>query len=273
MVFRRRKSACRGVTACDAAPGFDTIRGLCHNRAVEVTQVATEQLTPWPGNPRRGDYGRIRESILEHGVYKPLLVQASSGYIMAGNNVWAIARELGIASIGVVYMDVDDETARKIVLVDNRSSDGGEYDAGLLRAMLEAVGDYRGTGYEREDVLALMKAAAEEETQYLEALLEHDEGPGPGEDDVYVLEEVRTGAAWAELPQQEAARAERQAAQMPSTVKGVREIMLVYLVEEHEEMIRLLDGLRRSMGGGGELRYPQIVQRLVRDAARKAGLL
>jgi ParB-like chromosome segregation protein Spo0J len=232
-------------------------------------QVATERLKPWPGNPRRGDAGRIRESILEHGVYKPLLVQAKTGYIMAGNNVWAVARELGIEEIGVVFMDVDDETARKIVLIDNRSSDGGEYDAGLLRAMLEAVGDYRGTGYEREDVLALMKAAAEEETQYLEALLEHDNAP----EEVFVLDEVRTGAAWAELPQQEAARAERQAAQMPSTVKGVREIMLVYLVEEHEEMIRLLDGLRRSMGGGGELRYPQIVQQLVRDAARKAGLL
>lgn len=236
---------------------------------VEVTQVPIERLTPWPGNPRRGDYGRIRESILEHGVYKPLLVQASSGYIMAGNNVWAVAKEVGIREIGVVLMDVDDDTARKIVLVDNRTSDGGDYDTALLRAMLEAVGDYRGTGYEREDVLALMKAAAEEETQFLEAMLERDEG----EDEVFVLEEVRTGAAWAELPQQEAARAERQAAQTPSTVKGVREIMLVYLVEEHEEMIRLLDGLRRTMGGSGELRYPQIVQRLVRDAARKAGLL
>lgn len=257
-------SRCDGI---DAAPGVDKLRGLCHNRGVEVIQVAIERLKPWPGNPRRGDVGRIRESILEHGVYKPLLVQSRTGFIMAGNNVWAVARELGIESIGVVFMDVDDETARKIVLIDNRTSDGSEYDMGLLRSMLEAVGDYRGTGYEREDVLALMKAAAEEETRYLETLLDHD----GRDEDVYVLDEVRTGAAWAELPQQEAARAERQAAQMPSVAKGVREIMLVYLVEEHEEMIRLLDGLRRSLGG--ELRYPQIVQRLVRDAARSAGLL
>jgi ParB-like chromosome segregation protein Spo0J len=252
-----------------AAPALDMVRGLRYAQnmsmyADRIVQVGVEELRPWPGNPRRGDLGKIRESIAAHGVYKPLLIQESSGLIMAGNNVWFVAREMGIQNIGVLYLDVDDETARKIVLVDNRSSDSGGYDDGLLREMLEGLGDYAGTGYTREDVRALLSAAAEEESRYLESLLTED-----GDEDVYVLEDVATGADWAELPQQEAARAERQAGQVVAGARGVREIMLVYTREEHEEMIRLMDGLQKSLG---IKRYPQIVQRLVREAARDAGM-
>jgi ParB-like chromosome segregation protein Spo0J len=232
--------------------------------ADEITRVSVDQLLLWPGNPRRGNREAIRESIRVNGVYKPLLVQRGTGQVLVGNNTLTEAIDLGHREIDVIYKDVDDETARRIMLADNRTSDVSGYDESLLYEALLTMDDLTGTGWSLDDVEELMRSVAEP----IEV-----EGVFPGIDDgdVLVLGEVRTGADWAELPQQTEARAERQAAQTVSAARGVREIMLVYIVEEHEEMILLLDGLKRA--AGGDTRYPQIVQELVRRAARDAGLV
>jgi hypothetical protein len=218
----------------------------------QIERVRAEELRKWPGNPRRGDASRIRESIQVHGVYKPLLVRKGTGEILAGNNVYAEAIKLGIREFDVIYKDVDDETARKIVLVDNRSSDDGSYDPELLREILGELDDYAGTGYYDDEISGIL-------------------GVPEDWDEPLILDEVPTGADWAELPQQTEARAERQAAQKPSAVKGTREIMLVYTAEEHEEIIRLLDLLKGRMRG--DMRYPQIIRQLVLNAAAEAGML
>jgi hypothetical protein len=201
-------------------------------------------------------------------VYKPLLVQRGSGRVLVGNNTLIAARELGLRQVDVIYKDVDDESARRIMLVDNKTSDVAEYDERLLyEALMD--GDLAGTGYSDADVEALMAAVGDADDG-MQLQLELEEFL-PGGEDVLVLEDVSTGADWAELPQQEAARGERQAAQVTSGIRGVREIMLVYPTADHAEMIRLLDGLKARVGG--DARYPQIVQALVRRAAREAGLV
>ncbi len=234
-----------------------------------MVRVPVDALKLWPGNPRRGNRTAIRESIRVNGIYKPLLVWSATGEVLAGNNTLIAARELGHTHVDVIYKDVDEATARRINLVDNKASDGSGYDDELLREALLAMDELTGTGWSAEELDALMQAAEADETAAFQ--MDLDGGGGVGDEDVLVLEDVRTGADWAELPQQEAARGERQAAQVVSEIKGTREIMLVYTRAEHEEMIALLDGLKRA--GGGELRYPQIVQRLVRGAAREAGLV
>jgi hypothetical protein len=232
----------------------------------EITRVDVGDLELWPGNPRRGNAEAIRESIRVNGVYKPLLVQRGSGRVLVGNNTLIAARELGLRQVDVIYKDVDDESARRIMLVDNRTSDVAEYDEALLYAAL-MDGELSGTGYSDADVEALLAAAGDADDGMQ---LELEEFLGAGED-VLVLEDVATGADWAELPQQEAARGERQASQVTSAVKGTREIMLVYTIAEHAEVIRLLDGLKGKLGG--DVRYPQIVAALVKRSAREAGLV
>ena len=105
------------------------------------------------------------ESIQEHGVYKPLIVQRSTGLVLAGNGLLARMRERGMTEAWVWWADVDDDEARAIVLVDNASSDGSGYDdPGLARLLtkVRAAGGLVGTGFtegQHDDLLALLGSA------------------------------------------------------------------------------------------------------------------
>lgn len=141
------------------------------NEAPDVVPI--DSVTPHPENPRRGDLEEIRALIREHGFYGALVVQRSTGHILAGNHRWRAARQEGLESIPVVYIDVDDDRARRILLADNRSSDLGGYDDEALVALLtdlrEPNGDgLHGTGYASDD---------------LERLLREIDQPSPGQTD------------------------------------------------------------------------------------------
>lgn len=90
---------------------------------MDIERVLIDSLVPYPDNPRRGDIETIADSIQINGVYKPLIVQTSTYTILAGNHTWQAAKKLGHKEIDVVWADVDDETAKRIMLVDNRSSE------------------------------------------------------------------------------------------------------------------------------------------------------
>ena len=57
--------------------------------------LSLSALEPYPGNPRQHNLAAIRESLEEHGQYRPLVIQASSGRILAGNGTFEAAHELG----------------------------------------------------------------------------------------------------------------------------------------------------------------------------------
>jgi hypothetical protein len=100
-----------------------------------------------PRNPRRGDEEMIEESIDENGWYGAVTCQKSTGYILAGNHRFRVARKKGLREIPVIWRDVDDETALKILLVDNKSADAGDYDEALLEELLQGLESLDGTGY------------------------------------------------------------------------------------------------------------------------------
>jgi hypothetical protein len=124
----------------------DRVAGLAVER-VAVTDLATH-----PENPRKGDLARIADSLVEHGQYKPIVVQRSTGYVLAGNHTFLAARRLGWSHVEAVFVDVDDDRARRILLVDNRTSDLGEYDADQLVSLLGVLPDLTGTGYTRDEL-------------------------------------------------------------------------------------------------------------------------
>lgn len=129
-----------------------------HILSMQVETVPLDTLTPFPGNPRVGNRDLIKRSLETHGQYRPLVVQQGTDYILAGNNTFYAAQDLGWDSIAVHRLDVDDERAKKIVAVDNRANDVATYDDRLLAEFLADLPDLDGTGYDPGDLDALISS-------------------------------------------------------------------------------------------------------------------
>jgi ParB-like nuclease domain len=123
---------------------------------LDALRVPIETLHSYPRNPRRGRVDVLVQSLSRHGQYRPIVVNARTQQVLAGNHTLAAARELGWDEIAVTFVDVDEDTAARIVLMDNRSSDLAVNDDDELAALLEHLPDLDGTGYDRVDLDALL---------------------------------------------------------------------------------------------------------------------
>lgn len=121
-----------------------------------------DDLIEHPDNPRHGDEAAIDESMAVHGFYGSVLVQASTRRIIAGNHRTRVARRRGETTVPVLMIDVDDDQARRILLVDNRSNDRATYDEGelarLLADMAATDDGLAGTGWRNDDLTSLLRA-------------------------------------------------------------------------------------------------------------------
>ena len=129
---------------------------MLHGTLESMLQDA-DTLKPHPRNARAQDSEVIRDSILRNGVYRPLYVQKSTRYILAGNHTYEALLSLGLEKVPVLEVDVDDDTALRIMLADNRIPDLGRYDDGLLADVLAELAELGpegllGTGYALSDV-------------------------------------------------------------------------------------------------------------------------
>lgn len=120
----------------------------------KIEKVKLDTLIRYPGNARRGDVAGISES-LKLGQFRPLLVQRSTRHIVAGNHTADAAQLLGWDTIDVTFLDIDDETARRVCIADNRYSDLGIFDEDLLRIGLCQFDDLTGTGFTELDLQAM----------------------------------------------------------------------------------------------------------------------
>lgn len=127
---------------------------------MDTRSVPVDDLRPYPGNPRIGNVELIADSLRANGQYRPIVVRESTSEILAGNHTWQAAKRLGWESIEATFVDVDDATARRIVLVDNRSNDIASYDAAILTDLLATVAEEGeslvGTGYSDDDLERLL---------------------------------------------------------------------------------------------------------------------
>lgn len=185
--------------------------------AVTATKrVPIDSVVMHPKNPRRGDVTRIAESLEIHGQYKPIVVQISSNHICAGNHVWQAAKGLGWSQIQASFIDVDDDTALRILIADNQTSAVGTFDFAALGALLESLPDpTRGTGFvtkELDSFLAGLAADAEKAARggptdtvlrAVDVTVDDPEYmPGTGEvwklgtDMLLVCDDVFTGMKW-----------------------------------------------------------------------------
>lgn len=129
----------------------------------DYVKLPVDDLQTFSRNPRRGDVNAIAVSLAKHGQYRPIVVNAGSltgrrNEVLAGNHTLLAARSLGWKAIDVAMIDVDEDTARSIVLADNRLADLGEYDLGDLHALMSSLEDLGGTGYSSDDLAELERA-------------------------------------------------------------------------------------------------------------------
>jgi DNA modification methylase len=150
--------------ARDAGPSAAVAGGGITRRA----RVSLERLVSFPGNPRRGDVDAIRASLRAHGQYRSVVVNERDLVVLAGNHLVEAARREGFSDLAVDFVDVDEDQARRIVAVDNRTSDLADYDAAALIELLSLCEDLDGTGYD---------------DQALDALISDTQAELPAEDD------------------------------------------------------------------------------------------
>lgn len=126
----------------------------------EYRSVPVGELTPHPDNARTGNVDMIAESLATNGQYRPIVVQRSTMHVLAGNHTLQAALALDWLTIEAVIVDVDDEQAKRILLVDNRANDVASYDdaalADLLRSLADTDGALLGTGYTADDLADLL---------------------------------------------------------------------------------------------------------------------
>jgi hypothetical protein len=111
-----------------------------------------------PENYQNGDLDAIVESIEVNGMYRPVYVQRSTGYIVAGNHTWLACKMLEAQEIPVVYVDIDGHQARKILVADNRVAALARPDDAQLLDLLDRIAvdsGLQGTGFDENTVEAL----------------------------------------------------------------------------------------------------------------------
>jgi hypothetical protein len=118
----------------------------------EDGEIDTAALLANPRNPRKHDdeqITRLAASLRRDGQTKPLLVRRENRMIIAGHGIHQAAQMIGLERLRVVLLDVDQETANRIMLADNRHSDQSTADNARVTELLREIdqADWLATGY------------------------------------------------------------------------------------------------------------------------------
>ncbi|OLN17499.1 transcriptional regulator [Corynebacterium diphtheriae] len=142
----------------------------------------TQQLRYYHRNPRKGDVNVITDSIIQNGIYKPLVVNRGTHTgrpmeVACGNHTLKALQQLGTPTADCWVIDVTEEQLARIVTVDNRASDLATYNDETLLDILQDLPDLTGTGYTDNDLADLIASMTGEELEP-----EDDPTPNPYED-------------------------------------------------------------------------------------------
>lgn len=124
------------------------------HETLEKLQVPIESLRPYHRNPRQGDVGAIMQSLEHHGQYRPIVVNSRTQEVLAGNHTLEAARQLGWNQIAATFVDVDEDQAARIVLIDNRSTDLAAYDDAVLAELIDGRTHARHSSFDAARVTA-----------------------------------------------------------------------------------------------------------------------
>lgn len=136
---------------------------MAASRSAAALTIHPSELSTYHRNPRRGDVSVIAASLQAHGQYKPIVVNRGTytgraNEVLAGNHTLMAVRDLAEKhpddarwqEVLVHWVDVDDDRAARIVLVDNRASEVGTVDYEQLYTLIGDLPDLSGTGYDQD---------------------------------------------------------------------------------------------------------------------------
>jgi ParB-like chromosome segregation protein Spo0J len=120
------------------------------------------ELLDHPDNPRQGDDDAVAESIDVNGFYGAIIAQASTRRVLAGHTRRRNLLATGATTGPVLWLDVDDRAALRILLADNRTAELAAWIPGKLADVLAAMGaDTSGSGFTAADVAIAIAQAAD----------------------------------------------------------------------------------------------------------------
>ena len=107
---------------------------------MNVVSVAMHELKTDSRNARKGNVQAIADSLKEFGQHRAVVVQRSTGKIIAGNHTFLAAQALGWTHVNVFYVDDDEQTSIRRGIADNATGDLAVWDDKKLAELLKDVG-------------------------------------------------------------------------------------------------------------------------------------
>lgn len=130
---------------------------------LEPLMVPIDSVSPHPENYNMGDVEEIALSIEINGMYRPIQVQRSTGYITSGNHTWEACKLLDAQIIPVVHCEWTDEEAIREMVADNEIARKARRDAKRLVDLLQKIRKtdigLQGSGLKEEDLTVLSHLA------------------------------------------------------------------------------------------------------------------
>ncbi|MFG2404249.1 hypothetical protein ACGFR8_07895 [Streptomyces brevispora] len=243
--------------------------------------IPLAQLAPFPGNAKRGDVGTILTSLCHNGQYRSLVVREvePGRYVtLTGNHTTQAIAAHGPGDCGMTVktgdeerpcgicgnqpwepvarcevVDCDEEAARRINLVDNRSADLGTYDEQALAELIGGLDDVAGTGWSDTDLADLLTAI--EEAADEEVFAEEEErAPSTAPAATPGAPDTATGGA----------TAAGDHTPTPPPPPGRVQMTLTYPPADRDEAARLVSAAREVFPADGA---PEIILRALRALA------
>lgn len=127
------------------------------------------ELKPYYKNPRRGNLELIRESLRANGQYRSVFANVGTftgrpNEVLGGNHTVAGMKAEGFETAAVDWVDVDEETAKRMVLADNRISDVAKNDDEVLKELVVSLEDLAGSGFTDEDLAKMLDEGDDPDT-------------------------------------------------------------------------------------------------------------
>ena len=108
-----------------------------------IEHVDPASLTPAPYNPRtmtEDARARLKRGIMEFGLVDPLIVRRADRLIVGGHQRHAVALDLGLATVPVVFLDdLDDNRAATLNVLLNNPAAQGVWDFPKLSEILSSL--------------------------------------------------------------------------------------------------------------------------------------
>ncbi len=126
--------------------------------------VNPSTLTAWDQNPRDNSdaISKVADSINRWGFASPIVARSQDGRVIAGHTRLAAALSLGLDSVPVRFMDLDEQSANALALADNRLGEVADWDVDTLTDILQSLQedgvDLDGLGWEGSELDDLLQS-------------------------------------------------------------------------------------------------------------------